>query len=160
MKLGNMTAILPLAAAIAGCVPAGGGYQPGPGPAVGPANQPSTATSQEIVQYVSNGSAFIEYFEGSPISGSYECGYFDSNGDYDAYWTDYRGEDDFYGGWSVRGNQLCFHGQWSDGSAHIGCNLAEWSTVDTLLMINGSNQVVVEIRTSDGPAEYNDYCGL
>ena len=146
-----------LVAVLGGCVPNSGGYQPPPGPA----GASPVATTSEIIRYVSDGSAFIEYLEGSPYGG-YECGYFAPNGSYESFWADYDEiiYDDFYGSWSVRGSQLCFHGYWDSGDVHFGCNLAEWSLDDTLLLINSRDQVVAEIFTYDGPGEYDYGCGF
>ena len=166
MKIGTAAATAMMAILLSACVPAGDNFQPGPGPgpgtAVGPGSQSPVATSREIVQYVSNGSAFIEYFEGSVHPGSYECGYFDANGYYESAWANsqYLILDDFVGSWSVRGSELCFQGSWFDGSAHFGCNLAEWSLDDTMLLIDRSDRVVAEITTFDGPGEYSDFCGF
>lgn len=160
MKTRVTAAIAASLALVGACVPAGGGNQAGSGPGGSSAAQSSIATSREIGDYVSNGSAFIEYFEGSAYPGSYECGYFDPGGDYESFWTDYSDDDEFYGGWSVRGSQLCFHGQWVSGDQHFGCNVAEWSLDDTLLLIDGRDRVVAEISTYDGPGEYIDECFL
>ena len=60
----------------------------------------------------------------------------------------------------MRGSELCFHGSWLDGGAHFGCNLAEWSLDDTILLIDRADRVVAEITTFDGPGEYSDVCGF
>ncbi len=159
-------AVAVVTVALGACVPAGGGVQTGPGPGggggVGPASQSPVANAREINQYLSNGSALIEYFEGTQWDGSFECGYFDANGSYESFWVDWSGEeDDFVGGWSVRGSRLCINGTWFSGSAHFGCNLAEWSLDDTLLLINSRDQIVAEITAYDGPQEYYQYgCGI
>ena len=144
-----------LAALLAGCEPAGDAYQSGTGYGGPPAGSP-VATPDEINRYLSDGLVDIVHYDVSPLEGAEECGYFASNGGYDAYAMDWSGLDSWFrGSWWVRGSELCIDGQWDiAGFTHVGCNLVEWSRDDTLLLIDRSDQVVAELTAYDGPREY------
>ena len=165
MKTGRIGASIVfggLLAALIGCVPPGGVDQAGAGYG-GPVSGSPIATSDEISRYLSDGSANIVHFDVSPLEGAAECGYFGSNGAYEAYVMDWSGLDTrFYGSWWVSGSDLCIDGQWETaGFTHVGCNMAEWSRDDTLLLIDRRDQVVAEITAYDGSSEYLQHlCGL
>ena len=147
------------------CVPVGGpGFQTGQGSGGGGS---PTATAQEISTFLSNASALISHYDQGLVA--LECGYFGSDGSYESFvfeaypdGTYYEDSyDEFYGGWSVRGSQLCINGRSDYGWMGIGCTTAEWSMDDTMLLIDDRDEVVAEIFAYDGPGEYWDNeCGL
>ncbi|MEZ5669928.1 MAG: hypothetical protein R3F55_21335 [Alphaproteobacteria bacterium] len=157
MRRGIDTVVLGGTLLCAACVPAGGNFQGGGfGPGPGPAN-PATATARELNEFLADGSAYIEHFANGPWGPSYECGYFSGDGYYESIWVnDYGDYDEFDGAWSVRGSQLCIDGGWYSGDGPLGCVTGEWSTGDSLLLVDGSNQVIAELFAYDGPGEYYD----
>ncbi|MGF1623872.1 MAG: hypothetical protein ACFCVH_03225 [Alphaproteobacteria bacterium] len=159
-----------LVAAVAGslamtaCVPGGGpGFQ-----SVGPGFNPASATTRDIIAYLSDASVYITHFDAQgPLE--VECGYFGSDGSYEsfAFEADFDGSysyntyAEFYGGWSAQDDRLCINGAWDYGGPGLGCTAVEWSLDDTLLLIDGRDEVVAEIFAYDGPGEYWDNeCGL
>jgi len=140
----------------------GGLASGGPGASFAQGGYSPIASPQEIDDYVRNGSVYAEWYEGGQLAWL-ECGYFDGGGYYEAFLFEaypdgtYYPDDWFeYGGsWWVSGNSLCF--DYGNGAE---CYLAEWSTGDTLLLIDDRDQVAAELITYDGPAEFYDVCFL
>ncbi|MEQ9814973.1 MAG: hypothetical protein RLO50_19510 [Azospirillaceae bacterium] len=154
----------PPSGAIAGQPAGPGGIAAGgPGP-VGYAQggYSPIASPREIDDYVRNGSVYAEWYEGGQLAWL-ECGFFDSGGYYEAILFEAYPDGTYYpddwleygGSWWVSGNNLCF-----DYGSGAECYLAEWSTGETLLLIDNRDQVAAELITYDGPAEYYDDCFL
>ena len=176
MRTGLFSATLVGATLLIGsCVPAGGSFQGGGGGfgtgggigtgggggGFGPAAQSPFAAGYEIEQYLAGASVYIQYSEAG--GWGHECGYFGYDGAYDSFWFEYdtAGYDEFSGGWSVRGDELCINGYWYySEEPHFGCFPLEWSRGDTLLLISARDEVMAEITAYDGPGAFNDGCGI
>lgn len=175
--------------ALGSCAPAGqggppvsdGGYgapvgQPDSGysaPTSPPAGSSPIATGSEIQGYLYDGSVEVAWYDDGQALYQVECGFVDAGGRYeaDAFETE---PDGYYsydwwvaadGAWYVNGSQLCANityydevtgEQWPTSQ----CYTAEWSTEDSLLLIDGRDQIAAEIFAWDGREHYQAGCDM
>lgn len=161
-----------LAAAVAGsmamtaCVPGGGpGFQSGGAGFQGGGSgfNPASATARDIIGYLSNASVEIAYYAVNGLV-EIECGYFGGDGSYESFGFEaypdgsfyYETYAEFYGSWSAQDGRLCINGSWDYGEPGLGCTAVEWSLDDTLLLIDGRDEVIAEIFAYDGFGYYID----
>ncbi len=161
-----------LAVAVAGslamtsCVPGGGpGFQSGGGgfQGAGPGFSQASASAREIIAYLANASVYITHYDVYGLLWI-ECGYLSREGAYESFSFEAEPDgsyyentyDEFYGSWSAQDGRLCISGVLGYVWGGPACSAVEWSLDDTLLLIDGRDEVIAEIFAYDGFGYYAD----
>jgi hypothetical protein len=179
MAWARQAAALGLCVALAGYVPpADAGYGVGAAPVdSGGYGSPPPATpvasAGEIQNYLYNGTVEVNWYDSSELLYQIDCGFIDGYGTYEA--DSFESEPDGYyyyeswmpadGTWSVQGSQVCLNLTYYDEATGERfplneCFTAEWSTDDSLLLIDGSNRIAAEVFAWDGKDRFLDGCGM
>lgn len=184
MAWARSAALLGCCIALAGCMPSGEGAPsdgyavPAPPPDTGAYDAPldagsPVATAGEIQDYLYDGSVEVSWYGTDEALYQIDCGFIDGYGAYKA--DSFESDPDGYyyydswlpgeGTWLVQGSQLCVSITYYDdvtGQTYPAgdCYTVEWSTEESLLLIDRNNQVAAEVFAWDGNARYLDGCAM